>query len=209
MEVRETVERLHLPEQLQLQKQYAGQIEQQESALAEIKKEITDHLQALIIADCEGDAMESYVNSLSERLDLNTKFLFCENPILDALLASRRAEAERCGIEFQCEVTWPRESCISNVTAICIFSNLLDNAIKACIDLERPFISIRTAQYLEYLIIRVINSSDPGDSPPPQQGSGLGLQILNDIAERYLGHFSAAQEGQYFRTEMTLRLPGQ
>lgn len=74
-----------------------------------------------------------------------------------------------------------------------IFSNLIDNAVKAVVDVtDRRYIELKAAQKYKNILISCSNSvSDTGKNGKldPQKSSGYGLKILMDIALQYNGSF--------------------
>ena len=86
-----------------------------------------------------------------------------------------------------------------------MFSNLLDNAIRACEELpeDKRIIDLSARNQGDYLLIRCDNPAleHPGNQP---QGTGYGKKILRDIAERYHGEFQTSFADGVFTARLIL-----
>ena len=94
--------------------------------------------------------------------------------------------------------------------AVCsLFSNVLDNAVHACLALppQRRWIRCTAACRGAYLILREENPWNPAAPAHagPSSGSGFGLQILSELARRYDGSLEVQQEDGCFRITVCLR----
>ncbi|MEG2394689.1 MAG: GHKL domain-containing protein [Ruthenibacterium sp.] len=106
---------------------------------------------------------------------------------------------------LQTTIALPGEIPVENVQLCSIFSNLLDNAIRAVKPLAQEMRKITVKANLrgQTLFVKVEN---PCDSALSQKGTGYGLQILRDIAAQYHGAVMTTEENGVFTAVVTLEL---
>ena len=102
---------------------------------------------------------------------------------------------------------------IEDMDLVCVFSNLLDNAIEACradCETAAPFIDIAANTYRGYFIVSVTNSTasatEPNEKKQSPDNHGLGLHILMDVAEKYNGSFDIQRSEKQFCATITLSI---
>lgn len=114
------------------------------------------------------------------------------NTVLDAMLSSKRAEAEQAGISFQTKLRIPSQLPIKDEDICVIFGNALDNAIEACAKTERnKYISVNMIYDGCDLVCRIENSY--AGNRPPMQGTtkensffhGLGRENIDRSLKKY------------------------
>ena len=94
-------------------------------------------------------------------------------------------------------------------TELCsVFSNLMDNAVRACSALPEGMRRIRLSAALRgaYLIVRVRNPMPEEPRSAAERGDhGLGLGILEEIARRHDGALEVSREDGQFSVTLWLR----
>ncbi len=114
------------------------------------------------------------------------------NTVLDAMLSSKRAEAEQAGIRFETKLRIPSQLPIKDEDICVIFGNALDNAIEACAKTDRDkYISVNMIYDGRDLVCRIENSY--AGSRPPMQGTtkensffhGLGRENIDRSLKKY------------------------
>lgn len=134
------------------------------------------------------------------------EFPYCEIPIVNVILSEKRKECEEKKIGLNIDIRIPEKISVKQMDLCSAYSNLMDNAIRANTNTnDRKWIQLKTAVVGEYLVIKCVNSAseEPGTAPV---GSGYGLKILQDIANRYQGNFQAAYRNQEFYAQLVLRI---
>ncbi len=147
---------------------------------------------------------------------------YCANRIIDALLLNKRDIAVQLGINMEYEVNLIEDISIDILHLSKIYSNLLDNAINACmqlpVDSER-LLKLSTFDRAGYLIIKAANTVDISfsmddveqkrkfNSKPLPNSSGLGLQIIKQIADEYNGKIEMTAVERTFFVTVWLRIP--
>jgi sensor histidine kinase YesM len=88
-----------------------------------------------------------------------------------------------------------------------LFSNAVDNAVKACIagNQTSPFLSLKTVQKGDFFMIDIENSRS--DVFLPVSGTGIGLQSIKAVAEKYHGTVHIEKTPKTFRLNVLVLIP--
>ncbi len=134
---------------------------------------------------------------------------------------SGRVTAAQTGVEMTVDVHVPENISIAAIDLCSVFFNLLDNALEAC--QQQPeagakrFIGIKAGISREYLIIEIKNSKKNeikmrnGKIITQKLNSkihGLGLSIVQEIAEKYDGVFDIKFTDDTFTVYVALKAAG-
>lgn len=184
--------------------------EQFNSLMTSIRSErhdINNHLTVIhgLIKTKNIDHAEKYIHTLVKDVHLNNVSLQIKNPILSSLIFSKLSLAQTKGVELKLAIN--SEEVFTRFTStdlIRLFSNLLDNAIEATMELpkEERKISLAVTQQGNHHAIIVENSSTlfefspnmlkPGISSKSSKDNhhkGFGLSIIQEIVKQYDGDF--------------------
>lgn len=137
---------------------------------------------------------------------------FCAHPVVDALLASKATLCRERGIRLDVAAQVSRSCGVTDAELCAVFSNLLDNAIKACdgLPLDTRWVSLRACEDKGCLVVDVRNACEgTAASPACRLGDkvpehGWGQSILAAIAERHGGDFECGREGGEYRASILL-----
>lgn len=117
---------------------------------------------------------------------------YSRNPVVNMLINERKRICEEKDIDF--EITWQfGEDYNMTAVEICsLFSNLLDNAIKAADTSQshKKTITLQTAMAGDYAVIKVTNTADEHSQKIDTSRKHYGKVIIDDIAQRYNGEYS-------------------
>ena len=142
---------------------------------------------------------------------------YCGHQVVDALVSMKAAVCEGEGIRLELELALDDDVALSSVELCAVFSNLLDNAINACVQVPEGerFVKLRARMDAGYLVVRMENSCEPGvvarrRASAPRGGGlpehGWGLSILSALAERRDGTLEVSREGGLFVTTVILKV---
>ena len=205
-------------EQLKLQRdldyRYYRLAQESAAELSTFRHDFKNQLQvAYALAEEEPGKAVKLLGELEERLSAIRPLRYCANPIVNAILTVKAAQAEEQGIAFTAQAAvdgWKLEE----IDLSSLFSNLLDNAIEGCRNsgAEHPAIQAKAAEQQGFYLIRVTNNCGPdvqteGTSKADKQGHSLGLSILRGIARKYRGELRTWAEDGVFTAELSLE-PG-
>ena len=184
--------------------------------LQALRHDIANQIQTVyaLLTNGESERSLEIMDELRDRYGRVEQLVYCDNPVLNIILANKKAEAEESGIEVQIRIKeFPENLPISDFDLSTVVCNLLDNAIRGCICSEqtRPRMIIEILQKNTYLVIRVLNSclvsmdiesTDRIESTKSKsQTHGFGMPIIAGIVKRYRGDFVvSAQNGLFTAT---------
>lgn len=173
------------------------------AGMEERRNDFYQTLQVLYNKCDEGRRVEEVKEAYADAsLSLNNMRIdkYCESPIVNAVIASKYEEMKSNDIQMKIAIDELSDNMgIERMDLCSVFSNLLDNAIEACMKLsEGRYINIRAKKQTGYLSVAVENSFNGKlhkknmgykSSKKNEVEHGYGTKILGMIAERYEGKF--------------------
>ena len=142
------------------------------------------------------DDAQVEIEHLSEDILATRETPYCRIPVLNAVIAEKKQECERRGIDLQLDVHIDNTR-IDSIYLCSIMGNMLDNAIAGVEEWakrerrkEASDIRIRLSVEMvrDYLVIRTENPSLP-PRKTPRPGHGYGSKIMRSIAEELGGSY--------------------
>lgn len=159
---------------------------------------------------------EKYLDMLAEDLARVDTVLKTGNIMVDAILNSKLALMREREIQVDVTAIVPQEVGISGVDLSVLIGNLLDNAMEACMRIEKKqdrFIRIYIDIVKKQLYISVMNSMEGrarrnGAQYFSSKGGlhGFGILRIDSIVSKYHGYINRQNEQGVFATEVTLPL---
>lgn len=152
--------------------------------------------------------LKDYISSINERLEA-TEFVDYSCPIpLNALLNAKKDSAERKNIDLNLSVFMPNETEIDDYDLCNIVGNILDNGIEACEKLvDSNTLSLEIYIKKKFLMINGINAMESSllyeknriaTTKRDKKFHGYGLNIIEEIANKYGGYSIISTENQEF-----------
>ena len=80
-------------------------------------------------------ALRTVLSALDTQYESMPRMVFCDNVIVNAVLAQRLCRMEQDSIRFAHQLRIPEQIGIQDIDLMCLFSNIMDNAIEACEEL--------------------------------------------------------------------------
>lgn len=198
-------ENLILESQLSMQKSYAAEAKSRYEDTREFRHDFKNHLIALsgLMEKGEIENAKKYLErfeQISQRMSFPVS---TGNTVVDALLGEKLAYAEDSGIHVELDAAVPPVVAIDDFDLCAVFSNALDNAIKACstVKSQDKTLHIAARPNKGFFLIDISNSYEPGCVP---KGSGIGLTVIRAIAEKYHGAVEITKERNLFCISMIL-----
>lgn len=163
--------------------------------------------EAMLLLDESGSAYESVT-----LMDLNSG-----NNFINAILLSKFALAKSKNITVNYSLNSINEMQIEPIDISSLLSNLLDNAIEASEKTDNPIINLSIFKQNAYYVINIENSicennnlTDSDYIPISTKSNsalhGYGMQIIDDIAQKYDGNFSWRVRNEKFVATVLLKL---
>lgn len=194
---------------LQRRRQAADTVEPEAEAL---RRELLGRLEEAMarLGRQEAAGAREQVLGADRVLEASRPVRYCAHPVADAVIWEQARRCEAAGIRLEARVDLPAETGLSGAAICSLFSNVLDNAVHACLALppQRRWIRCTAACRGAYLILREENPWDP-TAPAhagPSSGSGFGLRILSELARRCDGSVEVQRDDGRFRITVCLRL---
>ncbi len=199
-----------LARQIDLQKEHYAAITAQYENIRRIRHDISSHLYTIQLLLKEGQYAQAaaYSEEVSQASRYRSSLGSCENPVVDAFVYSRTEELRAQGFQVQTQVRVPADPGIRNADMVVAFGNLLDNAAEACQAAGQKQIALSAGMEKGYLHIREHNPAP--DTPAahkrriPELERGIGLHILQELAETYHGSFTYAVDQGEFEANLFL-----
>lgn len=184
--------------------------------IRKIKHDLNGHFDVLntFLKEKEYDKIDDYISSLSDNYSKIKRVVYTSNLLADAVITSAVEKCEQNSIDFECEGFIEKDCFIDDVSLTCIFSNILDNAIEACIKTDgRKHIKLSIFNKSECIVINCINTKDESAKPKEnffsstktESGHGFGIRIIKEIVSSYDGIVNFADKGKEF--EISLLIP--
>jgi two-component system, LytTR family, sensor histidine kinase AgrC len=156
------------------------------------------------------DKLDQYMQTLNETVANSMPAVQCGNPILDALLNPKAAEAKKSGIELTVNACIPSRLSIEDIDLNILFSNALDNAFEACRKLpegSRRFINVDAYLRNDHLVLMMKNTfngelnmlDNELKTTKKEAGMhGIGMGNMKKTVQKYDGHIVTKIEGNVF-----------
>ncbi len=134
-----------------------------------------------------------YINRSNESLSNIETDLYCQNPVLNAVISYYFQKAREIGIHIEHNIALPNEIPINTTELSTVFANALQNAINACADLpkEKRVIKCKCISYPN--LIFSISNTYKGDIIVDEDGfpmsdkpkHGIGTRSIKAFCKKY------------------------
>lgn len=176
----------------------AKDIENMYDTVRALRHDLKNHLLCILsmAEEREVEGIEQYTRQLLQQQNtVNKLIMFSGNKVLDAIINSKSAAAERAGVRLSAIITTPLAG-ISPEDITIILGNALDNAIRAAKDSQRKVVDIHIQPQGAYSSIVIANDiAHPVLSDNPalrttkniRYRHGFGIQNMRQAVERNQG----------------------
>ena len=153
-------------------------------------------------------AAQEQIFQTAQWLQLHTSQRYCENLVVNSVMMHQALRCRTASIRLNCTLQLPRSLDIGEAELCSVFSNLMDNAVRACTALPEEDRQIHLSAALKgaYLIIRSRNPMSESPIFKEAGGHGLGLGILEEITRWHDGALEISRENKQFSVTLWLRL---
>lgn len=164
--------------------------------------------------------LREYLASLTQSAAELGSLFITGNQDIDIVLNAKIVEAEMAGCRIMVNGKLPNSLEINPVDCCILLGNCLDNAIHACIQTNDRNITVEFAYFKNILLIQVKNACisvrrrifHPENRQNTRQtgaSHGMGMEIMEAVAKKYQGSFTAINENNIFTTEIILQVSAQ
>ncbi len=184
------------------------------------RHDMRHHLQVLegLAKQEDDESIARYIGNLNSRLSGIEKQTYCENPTVNAVLASYIGQAGEADCSVQAKAILPHELPFDEMDVCTVLANALENAVNACRELagEERYIRLATelvdGRRLTILVenpcIREVSFDESGfPQGPKREGHGIGLKSVDAVVKKYNGMFHCEWEDGVFRLQAVLFSP--
>ena len=196
----------------ELMQKYYDEVENMYTKMRGWRHDYRHHIQTMKVHAANGEYEEiaKYLDMLDDDLTNVETVIKTGNRMADAILNSKLSLAAERQIQIKAEAKIPVSLTVSELDLCIILSNLLDNAIDACMELpaENRLIRIYMEMKGNYLYLALTNTASGQKKQrflsTKGEGHGLGLKRIDAIIKKYDGYITRASEDEAFSTEILL-----
>lgn len=193
----------------------AKDIENMYDTVRALRHDLKNHLLCILSMAEERDVegIEQYTGQLLQQQNtVNKLIMFSGSKVLDAIINSKSAAAERAGVRLSAVITTPLAG-ISPEDITIILGNALDNAIRAAKDSQRKVVDIHIQPQGVYSSIVIANDiAHPVLSDNPalrttkniRYRHGFGIQNMRQAVERNQGLIRFYEQNDRFICDILL-----
>lgn len=159
--------------------------------------------------------LREYLNDYRQSLPDNQAIVFCPHRAINSVLLYYAYEAKENDIDFQVQLSISDKLNIPDMDISVLLGNLLENAIDSCLEYKgmRSIIirGVSTKHSLSFTIDNTCGNDVKRNQngqfiTTKKKGSGLGLESVKHIVERYNGVFNAEKKEDMFYVSFMLNL---
>lgn len=158
-----------------------------------------------------------YVDSIKNKLKSIPNTINTKNKLVDIILNDKLSESMSKGIYFDAKAIVPPEINIDDTDFSSLLFNTIDNAIEACLnsDVDNKYIYIEMLPHDNFLSYKIKNSYSEDKQNLKRKVyhnkkkyiiPGYGLEIVNDIVEKYDGYMDINKDGGEYVLSIVLNL---
>lgn len=193
----------------------AKDIENMYDTVRALRHDLKNHLLCILSMAEERDVegIKQYTGQLLQQQNtVNKSIMFSGSKVLDAIINSKSAAAERAGVRLSAIITTPLAG-ISPEDITIILGNALDNAIRAAKDSQRKVVDIHIQPQGAYSSIVIANDiAHPVLSDNPalrttkniRYRHGFGIQNMRQAVERNQGLIRFYEQNDRFICDILL-----
>lgn len=173
--------------------------------LIKIKHDINNMLQTINTVKTNNNIL----NEIKEKLNNTDGFYYTSNKLINAVLVNKLNLIKDKNIKIQTEIAVDNIGSISDYDIISLLTNLIDNCVEGCQDIQNPYIKIKISNKDNMLLLFFENATANKNfktNKKDKKFHGYGLKIIKDITKRYNGKISNQIIDYSFITYIELKI---
>ena len=182
-----------------------------------IKHDINKHFAVISSLLTQNDSVSAlnYIKQYTNIYPQNEPIQICENKIINAIISQTALRCKKVGIRFSYNITIGSVSNVPELDLCSIFSNIIENALKAAPSSENAYIEIQVSEKNDFLYLSCKNSKSNEvieangnfvSTNQKENGSGLGLKIIKNIVEKHNGLMDIEYGESFFSIKIAISL---
>ena len=154
------------------------------------------------------EELQKYVDSIEAKIKEYPQIFNTKNAIVDAIMTAKYEEMVNNNILFVHKFSELAEVKIADDDLVILLSNLLNNAIEACMKAEKRIIKMKFVVDEKHIVLSVTNTF--ADKPSEMNGElvtskndelgnhGIGIKNVKEIVEKYDGGCTVNYDDEWF-----------
>lgn len=214
MEYEEQMQRQRMEEEVRMYKNQLELIQNSHEKVRSLRHDMRHHLQLLYVMAEKGQAEKilHFLEEMMASLENPKQHITTGREEVDAILNYSWEKAEELGIDMECKVSISPHFSIRMYEISVILGNLLENAIEAAEETQKPYVSLRLLGEKDMLVLQVKNSYNGVIKRKGKQfistktgnGHGIGLSSVRNLVEQKQGNLQLDYDEKEFRVEVVL-----
>lgn len=202
-------------QQVQIQKEQYQLLLRTDENTKKLRHSVKHHMAAIrmLLVNREHETALDDLNALLDNLSADISGRLCDNPLVNAAAMHYQAMARQAGAEVSIRLDIPEDTGRVPDGELCVIvEDLLENAVAACREAEKPFIRMQSRYADGILTVTMDNSfahirqGADGSFQSTREGGGLGLRIIASLAEKHGGGSRFEVKDGVFYSSVYLRL---
>ena len=197
------------------------EVEQFYHGIRQMKHEMKNHLTNIkgLVRNGSYEDIEQYIDQMDESMNVFELTIKTGNTVTDVIVNDKQKAAEKQGIQFQSEFSYPKSEGYNAYDIGVIINNLLQNALEACEKMaeSKRYIYLSGRQKKKFYLIYVKNSFEGEVSfdtktnlPLSTKGKdislhGIGLSNVKREVDKYMGDVDIKVKKNEFNVTVLLQ----
>ncbi|MDE7431481.1 MAG: GHKL domain-containing protein [Lachnospiraceae bacterium] len=197
------------------------EVEQFYNGIRRMKHEMKNHLTNIkgLVRNGSYEDIEQYIDQMDESMNVFELTIKTGNTVTDVIVNDKQKAAEKQGIQFQSEFSYPKSECYNAYDIGVIINNLLQNALEACEKMAegKRYIYLSGRQKKKFYLINVKNSfagevifDTKTNLPFSTKGKdislhGIGLFNVKREVDKYMGDVDIKTKKNEFSVTVLLQ----
>lgn len=178
------------------------------------------HVQTLhsLLNAQEVERAEEYIENLIQETGQFAETAYSENIVGNSIVGIRLNQSKKEGIAVQSHIHVPASLEVADVDLNSLLSNMLENAIEACMRMEDrtgAYINLEIRKKQRFLLVECENSVDRRETLDAVRATekddpkehGFGLKVMRAVAKKYASIIQIKREPDRFTVRANLCLP--
>ena len=197
------------------------EVEQFYNGIRQMKHEMKNHLTNIkgLVRNGSYEEIEQYIDQMDESMNVFKLSIKTGNAVTDVIVNDKQKAAEKQGIQFQSEFSYPKLDGYNAYDIGVIINNLLQNALEACEKMAegKRYIYLSGRQKKKFYLINVKNSFEgevtfdtKTNLPLSTKGKdtalhGIGLSNVKREVDKYMGDVNIRARKNEFSVAVLLQ----
>jgi len=197
------------------------EVEQFYRGIRQMKHEMKNHMTNIkgLVRNGRYEDMEQYIDQMDESMNAFELIIKTGNTVTDVIVNDKQKAADKQGIQFRSEFSYPKSDGYNVYDIGIIINNLLQNALEACEKMEKgeKYIYLSGRQKKKFYLINVKNSfkgevtfDTNTNLPISTKGKdislrGIGLSNVKREVDKYMGDMDIKVKKNEFSVTVLLQ----